>query len=332
MSVSETQPEQIATARAHPNIALIKYWGKRDDDLILPVAGSLSLTLDIFPTTTTVELTEREADELVLNGKVCERGTGALARVSAFLDIVRARAGSERRASIRSINEVPTAAGLASSASGFAALAHAAAAAYGLDCSPENLSRLARRGSGSASRSVISRYAVWHAGTCDADSFATEIAGPDARMLICIVDTKEKAVSSRLAMEASRRTSPFFEAWAHSTEETLKRATKACEEKDIRTLGELTEMHAYRMHALIASNEPPVRFLHPLSYTLFDVVKQLREENGFCCYATADAGPNVVVFVSKEDAPAVHEALATFTRVLEAAPGPASHLRKDHLF
>src|SRR5699024_6340906 len=155
---------RAATARAFPNLALVKYWGKRDEELILPVAGSLSLTLDAFPTTTTVTVDpDIDRDVFELNGATATDTTAD--RVTAFLDLVRGRAGVTSRARVHSLNEAPTGAGLASSASGFAALAAAAAAAYGLDLDTPALSRLARRGSGSAARSVIGNVALWHAGT-----------------------------------------------------------------------------------------------------------------------------------------------------------------------
>ncbi|WFR67016.1 hypothetical protein P9139_21065 [Curtobacterium flaccumfaciens] len=149
-----------ATAVAHPNIALVKYWGKADASLALPATGSVSMGLDVFPTTTTVTVDGGSGDAFTLNGRVVE--DGALVRVREFLDLVRDLAGSDARASVVSENTVPTGAGLASSASGFAALATAASAAYGLDLSARDLSRLARRGSGSATRSIP---AGWRSGT-----------------------------------------------------------------------------------------------------------------------------------------------------------------------
>lgn len=196
------------TARAHPNIALVKYWGKADTALNLPATGSLSMTLDVFPTTTTVTLAPDAAhDEVVLNGAV--RAGVVRDRVVRFLDIVREMAGSRTAAVVDSVNTVPSAAGLASSASGFAALAAAASRAYGLDLDRTALSRLARRGSGSAARSVIPGFAVWHAGS-DEESFAEPLDAPDLAMVIAIVNSEEKAVSSRDAMKRTALTSPFY--------------------------------------------------------------------------------------------------------------------------
>ncbi len=168
-----------ATAVAHANIALAKYWGKRDEALALPATSSLSLTLDAFHATTTVTLDAAASEDSgTLDGR--PMSDGEVVRVRRFLDLVRSLAGSSVRASVTSVSTVPTGAGLASSASGFAALAGAAAAAYGLDLDPRALSRLARRGSGSAARSVFGGLVVWHAGTDDASSFAEPVPGGEA--------------------------------------------------------------------------------------------------------------------------------------------------------
>ncbi len=313
-----------ATARAHPNIALVKYWGKRDSALNLPATGSLSMTLDVFPTTTTVTLApEADADVLVLNDQ--ERSGVPAQRVSAFLDLVRRLAGSDARARVDSLNTVPSAAGLASSASGFAALAVAAASAYGLDLDPAALSRLARRGSGSASRSVIPGFAVWDAGHDDESSYARAIAAPELAMVVAMVEKGEKPVSSREAMRRTVLTSPFYPAWVTSTAESLEAAVEACRDGDVERLGRITEVNALRMHALIQSCDPPVRYLNPVSVEIFDRVEALRE-GGVGAWATADAGPNVVVLTRPGDTAAVLAALDGLAELVVARPGPAASL------
>lgn len=313
----------IATAKAQPNIALVKYWGKRDEQLILPVAGSLSLTLDAFPTTTTVEVSsEFLADSLVLNG---ELQTGnSFNRVTQFLDHVRDLANSKSFAKVTSHNEAPTGAGLASSASGFAALAVAASEAYGLDLDRAALSRLARRGSGSASRSLIDGVAVWHAGDSDETSFAEPVSAPEMSMIIVTVDGKEKAVSSREAMRRTALTSPFYEAWAESTEVSLAAMLEACRDGDFTRVGRITETHAMRMHAVIQSCDPPIRYLSPTSIAVFDAIATMRE-SGLEAYGTADAGPNVAVICRPADASDVAAGLAEFgeVRIVGAGSGAA---------
>lgn len=313
-----------ATARAFPNIALVKYWGKRDEELILPVAGSLSLTLDAFPTTTTVTLDpDAEADSFSLGGGV---DTGEAAqRVTRFLDHVRSLAGSDVSAQVVSTNEAPTGAGLASSAAGFAALATAASAAYGLDLEASALSRLARRGSGSAARSIVPGVAVWHAGHDDSTSFAEPVDAPDMRMVIVTVDTAQKAVSSREAMRRTAATSPFYPAWITSTEQSLADMVDACAAGDFTRVGEITESHALRMHAVLQACEPPIRYLAPASVAVFDAVAALREQ-GIEGYATADAGPNVAVIVRPEHGEALCEALSVFGSARLVGPGAGAAL------
>lgn len=321
-----------ATAVAHPNLALIKYWGKRDDELVLPHTGSLSLTLDVFPTRTTVALDpSREADALVLNGE--EVQGVALERVQQFLDLVRDQAGRTEKAAVTSQNSVPTGAGLASSASGFAALATAAAAAYGLDTDTRSLSRLARRGSGSACRSVVQDLVVWHPGQghgpeADAASYAEQVPGPRLAMVIAVVSAQQKAVSSRVAMKETIRTSPFFSGWVSSTTQDLQEMVAALAAQDYTAVGRLTESNALRMHAAINGNRPPVRYLSPVSTEVFDAIEALREQ-GLEVYGTADAGPNVAVLCRDEDLERTHQALAQRFPQLTLIParsGPGAHL------
>ncbi|ALJ20176.1 diphosphomevalonate decarboxylase [Microbacterium sp. No. 7] len=315
-----------ATCTAHPNIALVKYWGKADAALNLPATGSLSMTLDVFPTVTTVTVDDALArDEFVLGG---EPQSGVPAeRVTRFLDLVRAQAGSAAHARVESRNDVPSAAGLASSASGFAALAGAAAAAYGLDLDPTALSRLARRGSGSASRSVFPGFALWRTGD-DAHSVAEPVRAPDMAMVIAIVDRAQKPVSSREAMRRTRETSPYYPAWVSSTAETLEAAIAACAEGDLERLGALAETNAMRMHAAIQACDPPIRYLTATSVALFDRVAALRA-HGVRAWATADAGPNVVAMCHPDDVAAVRQGLGPLAELVVARPGPGLALHAD---
>lgn len=313
-----------ATAVAHPNIALVKYWGKRDAAMNLPATGSLSMTLDVFPTTTTVTVDGGlAADALELNGE--ELAGTPLDRVARFLDIVRERAGSTAHARVVTTNAVPTGAGLASSASGFAALAVAASAAYGLDLSARELSILARRGSGSASRSIVSGVAVWHASDDSDASFAEPIAAPEMAMVIATVEEREKPVSSRVAMVRTAETSPFYPAWATSTAATLERMVDACAAGDLDLVGRIAETNALRMHALIQSCDPPIRYLTGASLAVLDRVEALRSD-GTLAYSTIDAGPNVVVLCAPDDAERIAAELADVASTVVARPGPGARL------
>lgn len=326
-AASDLKESPVVTARAYPNIALVKYWGKRNEEFNLPVAGSLSLTLDTFATTTSVTV-GGERDTFTLGDKPADEV--ATSRVEAFLDLVRDMAGSNERAQVVSHNEAPTGAGLASSASGFAALALAASRAYGLDLDTRALSALARRGSGSAARSIIPDVAVWHAGTGtdSASSYAEPVEAPEMAMVIVTVDATKKAVSSREAMRLTAATSPFFDAWITTTEDYLQRMLAACAANDFTTIGELTEAHALRMHGLIQSTEPPIRYLQPQSIEVFDAVVDLRRE-GIEAYSTADAGPNVCVLVQPHDVHRVADALAEVVgadKVRAVGSGPGAFL------
>ncbi|WP_240138431.1 diphosphomevalonate decarboxylase [Streptomyces sp. MUM 178J] len=326
-----------ATAVAHPNIALVKYWGKRDARLVLPYTDSLSMTLDVFPTTTSVRLSPgATADEVTLNGAPAQGEAGR--RVTAFLDLVRERAGRAERAVVGTSNTVPTGAGLASSASGFAALAVASAAAYGLRLDATGLSRLARRGSGSASRSIFGGFAVWRAGAntdrdtetaLDLASHAEPVAVGDLTpaLVIALLDAGPKAVSSREAMRRTVETSPLYRAWAESSRDDLVEMREALRHGDLATVGEVAERNALGMHATMLAARPAVRYLSPTSLTVLDTVLRLRRD-GVPAYATIDAGPNVKVLCRRSDADQVSEAVraAASCPVVVAHCGPGACL------
>lgn len=314
-----------ATAVAYPNIALIKYWGKRDEALIIPQTSSLSLTLEVYPTTTTVTLLDDGARHEVLQDGLAmpEAAAGKVAR---FLDYVGQLAGSTRAARVATSNAGPTGAGLASSASGFAALAAAAAAAYGLDLSLRDLSRLARRGSGSASRSIFGGFAQWNAGTDDLTSFAQPVdeANIEAAMVLGIVNAGEKPISSRDAMRRTVETSPYNAPWVETNPTELALMRAALKAGDFTAVGEITERNALRMHAAMLGAVPPVRYLTAGSMALLDSVAELRR-GGLEAYATMDAGPNVKTLCRAAEAEAVKSALeaaAPGTEFVVAGAGP----------
>ncbi|KRM07920.1 mvaD protein [Liquorilactobacillus ghanensis DSM 18630] len=318
---------QKASARAHTNIALIKYWGKKDQQLILPMNGSLSLTLDHFYTDTTVEFNSAfTEDTFYLNQKKLDA-----IKVSPFLDLVRQLNPQAGYAHVISKNHVPNAAGLASSASAFAALALAASTAAGLKLSRRDLSRLARRGSGSATRSIYGGFVEWLPGTSDQDSYAVPIDEKvdwDIEMLAIIIDRKQKKVSSREGMQRVVATSPFYPAWVKSTNTDLIAAVKAVKQHNLKLLGQLAESNALRMHALNLSARPPFSYFEPQSLVAMNIIEKLRSQ-GVCCYYTLDAGPNVKVICSTAESRQIISALsAAFApeQIIEAFPGPGAKL------
>jgi diphosphomevalonate decarboxylase len=317
-----------ATAIAHVNVALVKYWGKRDAELVLPWTSSLSMTLDGFWTNTTVRFcAETGEDEVVLDG--VPLAGEPRQRVTGFLDFLRSRTGRVGRAVVHSVNTVPTGAGLASSSSGFAALALAASSACGLSLDQTELSRLARRGSGSASRSIFGGFALWHSGHDDESSYAEPVpsAGFDPVMVVALVNTARKTVNSREAMRRTVETSPLFRSWAGSAVADLKEMRDAVARGDLDAVGEIAERNALGMHATMLSARPAVRYFTPTTVTVLDSVLELRRA-GVSAYATMDAGPNVKILCHRSDAALVADAVdaAAGCPTLVAGVGPAARL------
>jgi diphosphomevalonate decarboxylase len=319
------------TAVAGTNIALVKYWGKRDVTLNLPATGSLSLTLDRMGTRTTVTFDDGEHDRLILDGAAA--GAAETARVSAFLDRVRARAALARRALVTSDNSVPTAAGLASSASGFAALALAATRAAGLALPPPELSALARVGSGSAARSIFGGFVEMARGERPdgADAFARPLPegeGWDLRLVVAITASGPKAMGSTAAMTHTARTSPFHEAWLASVAGDLAAARAAIAARDLAALGAVAERSALRMHAAAMAADPAIIYWNPATLGAIAGVRALRAR-GTPAFFTIDAGPHVKALCRAADAGAVATALRAVPGVsdcLIAGPGPGARV------
>lgn len=293
----------VGKARAYTNIALIKYWGKKDEELILPMNSSLSLTLDAFYTETSVIFDEKLTQDIFyLDG--IKQNAKQTAKVAKFLSLVRQQQNISLFAKVESKNFVPTAAGLASSASGLAALAGACSEALQLNLSPRDLSRLARRGSGSACRSIFGGFAEWQKGDSDQTSFGKEIDSDgwenDLAMLFVLVDDGVKDISSRDGMRRTVETSSFYPGWLKTTEEDLITAKKAIAEKNFTQLGEVTEANGLRMHGTTLAAVPPFTYWSPESIKVMQVVRQMRQQ-GLPCYFTMDAGPNVKILVEKKN-------------------------------
>lgn len=317
--------EMSAEVSAGINIALIKYWGKRDAALNLPAVGSLSLTLAPWGSRTKLTWARGEPHRFSLNGERLEdkKVTRLLARVQAL-------AGLEAwGAQVESENSVPTAAGLASSASGMAALGLAAWRAAQLPLSveeiPQGLVEVVRIGSGSAPRSLLGGLV-----RLERDGHTLrQLSPPEAwplSLLVAVVSKGPKEVSSRDGMALTRETSPYFKAWVESHPADLDEAEAAVERRDLQALGEVMEHSTAKMHACAWASRPPLRYVRGLSVTLLDRVAQLRRE-GVGAWATMDAGPHVKVLCAPSDAPRVHAALSEVPGVLEVLtlrPGPGA--------
>jgi diphosphomevalonate decarboxylase len=327
---------RAATARAGTNIALVKYWGKRDAALNLPAAGSLSLTLAELGTETRVEFAPGLTnDDVALAGVPADAKFAA--RVSRFLDLVRARAGITHRARVQTTNTVPTAAGLASSASGFAALALAASRAAGLSLSPAALSVLARRGSGSAARSIFGGLVLMDAGQRPdgEDACASQLLPPDAwdlRLVVAITARGEKAIGSTAAMDHTAATSPFYAAWIASVPVDLEAAQAAIAARDLAALGIIVERSALRMHASAIAADPAILYWSPATVAVLKAIAAARTSSGLRAYATIDAGPHVKVLCRAPDVDAVVALVRNAPGVLDvlvASPGPGAVVSDD---
>ncbi|EOI49709.1 diphosphomevalonate decarboxylase [Enterococcus faecium] len=314
-------------ARAYTNIALIKYWGKKNEELILPMNNSLSLTLDAFYTETEVIFSDSYmVDEFYLDGTLQDEK--ATKKVSQFLDLFRKEAGLSLKASVISQNFVPTAAGLASSASGLAALAGACNTALKLGLDALSLSRFARRGSGSACRSIFGGFVEWEKGHDDLSSYAKPVPSDsfedDLAMVFVLINDQKKEVSSRNGMRRTVETSSFYQGWLDSVEGDLYQLKQAIKTKDFQLLGETMERNGLKMHGTTLAAQPPFTYWSPDSLKAMDAVRQLRKQ-GIPCYFTMDAGPNVKVLVENSHLSEVQE---TFTKlfskeqVITAHAGP----------
>jgi len=306
-----------ARARARANIALAKYWGKCDDALNLPAVPSISLTLDRLSTVTEVCFDRALNNDLVAIDGVVVSGRPR-DRVVTMLDRVRARAGLEARARVTSRNAFPTAAGLASSASGFAALAAAASTAAGLSLPPRELSRLARLSSASAARSIFGGFAELPAGRAGNGALAARalfgVDHWDVRLVVALTTLAPKDVGSTEAMERSRRTSPLYAAWLEEAPRLARRIRRALSDRDLSRLGPAMERSTLAFHACAMTSSPSVLYWQPATVALLHAVRRLREEKNVQAFATMDAGPNVKVLCHSGDA-------ATVARALRRAPG-----------
>ncbi len=311
----------MATAVAHPNIALVKYWGKKPGPGNLPATPSLAITLATLTTTTQVEAATR--DSIRIGGE-----TRADAKIQAFVDAMRNTFELPPMA-ISTNNDFPTGAGLASSASGFAALATAIDAAFDLRLAPTARSTWARRGSASAARSVFGGFTT----LCERDGewTAAELLDRQAwplEVIVAVTDESPKPVPSSDGMERSRTTSPFYAAWCESTETDFATACQAVIERDFDTLARIAEHSCLKLHALMLSSRPALVYWNPATVAAMDAVRQLQDA-GTPVFFTIDAGPQVKAVCAPGYGEVVADALARVAGVVRTATsglGPGAHV------
>ncbi|MFH0878880.1 MAG: diphosphomevalonate decarboxylase [Lentisphaerota bacterium] len=301
-------PSGTGEAFAPSNIALCKYWGKRDEELNLPVTSSLSISLGRFGSRVTIAPCSGR-DQFSLNGKPLDEDSSFSRRAQAFLDLFRPHPAY--RFKLDAFNTIPTAAGFASSASGFAAVVMALDRLFGWSLSARETSILARLGSGSASRSITRGFVEWHAGKDEdgMDSFAEllEAEWPELRVGLMVICAEEKKVGSRAGMKQTVQTSTLYASWPAQVEQDLAALKRALREKDFYLLGRTAEANALAMHATMIATWPPVLYWKPESVQAMRAIWKLREE-GLPVYFTMDAGPNLKLLFTEDKAPDIARA------------------------
>jgi diphosphomevalonate decarboxylase len=306
---------------------LAKYWGKSDVKGNVPAVPSISMTLDQLVTETRVRFDPSlTADGVRLDGR--RASTEEAARVVAMLDRVRREARTRMRARVSSHNHFPTAAGLASSASGFAALAAAACAAAGLRHNPRRLSALARASSASAARSIYGGFVELPAGKRgDADLAARQLATSahwNLRLIVAQTASGPKKIGSTEGMERSRKTSPYYATWLVHAPKWARIIKRAIKDRDLEMLGAAMEQSTLAFHCCAITSTPSIFYWAPQTLTALDTVRGLRER-GVSAWATMDAGPHVKTLCDASDAARVRQALdrtVGVTRTWVTKPGP----------
>lgn len=338
-----------ATARVGSNIAFIKYWGVDDPAINLPQTNSISMTLADAHTTTTVEwfpVASRPggtrlanggnpADDVIeIDGIVLEPAKAE--RIVRHLDRIRAFVGTDARAHVASRNNFPMASGIASSASGFAALTVAGVAAWGLDLDHTRLSGLARLASGSASRSFFGGFVEWERGTDDTTSVAHQLYAADhwpLYDLVAIVSSAEKSVSSADGHQLAGK-SPLNDGRVAYVNSVLAETRSAIADCDLSRLGPIIERDALAMHGVMMTSEPNLFYWQPGTIEIIQAIQAWRQRDGLQAYFTIDAGPNVHVICAAADVAVVEEQLASLPavqRVLVSRPGSGPQLLDEHL-
>lgn len=305
------QSGTFAEAFAPSNIALCKYWGKREKELNLPINSSLSISLAHLGSRTSIKPLDSGEDQVVLNGELLAADSKFASKVIAFINLFRRQL--EQPVRVETENNIPTAAGLASSASGFAALMKAVDQFYQLSLSAEQLSAFARMGSGSASRSIFEGFVEWQMGVredgMDSHAIALGYQWPELRIGLAKVATGEKKVDSRAGMQRTIETAHLYQSWPLQAARDLEKLHIALAEQDFMLLGETAEQNALSMHATMIASWPPLLYWTPQSVEVMDKVWQLRAD-GVPVYFTMDAGPNLKLLFEVKHEAAVRQAIS----------------------
>lgn len=303
--------DEVLTAEGSPNIALVKYWGKRDDKLILPCNSSVSLTLssDVIRTTTSVMFSKKlKEDTLYIDGIKQDLKNTEINERLWILEHMRNKAKTDAHALIVSKNDFPAASGLASSASGIATLAYVMNEALGLKLNPKELSIIARQGSGSSCRSIFGGMVVWKKGEREdgKDSYAEQVFNknywPEVLDSVLIVSQVKKKFSSRAGMKHTVDTNPLYKVRPEVAERRVIEVIEAYRRRDFNALAEHVMADSNEFHALALSTRPSLRYLNPVSYKIMDAIEELNYKKGENIAAyTFDAGPNAHIITLDEN-------------------------------
>ena len=314
---------QSVTVQTHANISLIKYWGKRDEILFLPTKSSLCIALSELTTTTSITDAASDQDEISINWQTAPEASRK--KIVDFITLFRTMYGIKQVFSITTHNNFPTAAGLASSSSGFAALALALNAFCNLNLSEQELSVLARQGSGSACRSVCGGFITWHKGqnVLGTDSYAEQTFNaqhwPEFRILVIVVRNDAKKVSSREGMRITTDTSPSYQTWLSNSAQRMPLMVNAIEKKDFEQVGELATADWTDMEQTMLDSQPQLDYWTPTSREVMRTIQTLRSA-GVPCYFTTEAGPNIKLICLEENVQTIMKTLQCIDGVLSIIP------------
>ncbi|MBN2009266.1 diphosphomevalonate decarboxylase [candidate division KSB1 bacterium] len=333
-----------ASAIAHSNIALIKYWGrsaKFPPELNMPLNDTISMTKrgvthdTALTTHTTIEFSPHlDYDEAVINDEPADERT--MDRICFIINALRKQVKMDWSFFLRSYNDFPTQAGLASSASGFAALTLAATEALQLNVSKQALSRIARLGSGSACRSIHGGIVFAHRGESHETAFAEQLCAPDdfdIAAVIAVVDQHPKKITSDVGHDLAK-TSLFNDVRIEQSQIHAIRIKRAVLGKDFATVGQVAELNCLMMHAVMMTSSESLLYWQPATLAVIHRIHALREE-GIECYFTIDAGPNVHCLCQYNDIERVQQAIQDVKGVLKtfvAIPGGDAYITEAHLF
>jgi diphosphomevalonate decarboxylase len=319
-----------STVIANSNIAFVKYWGKKDENLNLPMNSSISMTLDEnVSTKTTVEFSDKYKEDAFVLDNVKQAGE-KLQKVSKFLDIAREKAKSKLNAKVVSVNNFPMSAGIASSASGFAALAAASSKALGLKLSDGELSALARRGSGSAARSIHGGFVEWE--NESAKQIKNESHWPELRDIIVLLSDKEKEISSRQGMKLTAETSHLYKKRIQSIGMMLFKVRRAIINKDFPGLMESIMKDSDNLHDCMSDTKPRLNYLNDDSHKIKNIIKTHNSKMIKAAYSF-DAGPNAHIITSEIHVEEIMHLLKQFncTKIISKV-GKGVTYTEEHLF